>query len=107
MLIPVSVFADGKHKRSLADCTTFSEHDRDDGGGVDMSVASTCEAKLSCGINWTLTCAPGTKREKQVKQGYAFDLDNGQSDGTTASSDVCGDEAWSVGDVSWSCAPSK
>lgn len=91
-------------KKSIDDCTSFSEVERDD-GGVDFAITNRCEVKLSCGIKWTVTCAPHTKKAKKTKGAVAFELDDGMSDGTTASTEQCGFDAWEITDVSWSCEP--
>jgi hypothetical protein len=101
-----TVLADHKHKPA-SECTSLGQVEHDDGTGVDLSVASTCDTKMSCGIKWTLTCAPHTKHVKRTQNAVAFDLDTGQSDGTTASSVECGNDAWEISEVTWSCAPSK
>src|SRR5262245_25148995 len=91
-------------KKSIDDCASFSETERED-DGVDFSITNQCEAKLSCGIKWTLTCAPRTKKAKKTKGAVVFELEDGQSDGTTATADQCGFDGWELTDVTWSCEP--
>jgi hypothetical protein len=94
-------------KKSVNDCAEFSERENEDAGSVELRVTNRCEAKLSCGIKWTLTCAPGTKKAKKTRGAYAFELDDGQSDGTTVSTEQCGFDGWQIADVSWSCEPTR
>src|SRR5688500_7983052 len=76
-----------KPRNRVAECASFDQRDRDDETGVDFTIASRCEPKLACGIKWTLTCAPGTKKAARTREGAAFELENGQSDGASASAD--------------------
>lgn len=94
-------------RQSVADCASFDQRDRADEDGVDFTIASRCEVKLRCGIQWALTCAPGTKQAKKTRQGVAFELENGHSEAVTASATTCGFEGWEISDISWSCQPVK
>jgi len=94
-----------KKKRSVASCATFDQRDRSDDAGVELSIASTCEARLSCSIKWALTCSPGGKHEKKTWEGAAFELDTGESQGATASASTCGDAGWEISSITWSCDP--
>jgi len=94
-----------KTRNSVAKCASFDQRDREDETGVDLSVTSACEPKLACGIKWTLVCAPGTKRSSRHREGVAFQLENGQSDGATASAERCGADGWEISDITWSCEP--
>lgn len=101
--------ADPKPKRSksIGDCASFDQRDREDEDGVDFTIGSRCEPRLACSIKWSLTCAPGTKKAKKIREGVAFELDNGQSESHTASAAACGFDGWVIGDITWSCDPVK
>lgn len=101
--------ADPKPKRakSLGDCASFDQRDREDEDGVDFTIESRCEPKLACSIKWSLTCAPGTKKAKKTREAVAFQLENGQSESHTASAAACGFDGWQIGDIVWSCDPVK
>jgi hypothetical protein len=107
VLVCPSALADGHHKMKIDDCTRFDQTELDDDAGVQFTIQNKCEVKLSCGIKWTLTCAPGTKRAKKTKEGAAFDLESDTSDGTTALADGCGYDGWEIDDVAWSCEPAE
>jgi hypothetical protein len=94
-----------KKKKSIAECTSYDERELEDENGVEMTITNSCEAKLSCGIKWTLTCAPHTKRAKKTRGAVVFDLESGTSDGTTATTETCGFDGWEITDVTWSCDP--
>ena len=98
-----AAFAEGK--KSIADCTSFNERELDEEAGVDFTIDNKCEVKVSCGIKWTLTCAPGTKKAKKTREQVAFEIESGMSDGTTASTEACGYHGWQISDVTWSCEP--
>lgn len=105
-----SVLADaggGKKKkdRSIDSCASFTQTDREDEDGVDFTVASSCDVKLSCGIKWSLTCAPGTKKAKTFREGAAFELDTGTSETATASTARCGHTGWEIAEITWRCEP--
>ena len=99
-----SALADSKKK--IADCTSFDERELDDDAGVAFTISNQCEATLSCGIKWTLTCAPRTKKSKKTRQSEVFVIESGQSDGTSALAE-CGYDGWEITDVSWSCDPPR
>src|SRR5262249_29161363 len=103
-----AVLADTHRKhRSIADCTSFGQHEREDDDGVDFTIRNACPAKVSCGIQWKLTCAPNTHRAKTTRGAASFELEPDTSDGTTASTDECGIDGWEISDVSWSCKPAS
>jgi hypothetical protein len=106
-LLCPSALADGHHKKQIEDCTSFDQTELAEDAGVQFTIKNTCEATLQCGIKWTLTCAPGTKKAKKSKGAVTFELDEGTSDGTTASSDACGYDGWEIDDVTWSCEPPR
>jgi hypothetical protein len=98
--------AEKKPRRvSIAECASFDQRDRSDEDGVDFTIASRCEAPLACGIRWTLTCAPGSKRAKKSRGAASFALDNGQAEEVTASASTCGLDSWQIGEITWSCQP--
>jgi hypothetical protein len=106
-----SVLAEDKAKKkpkkqAVDDCTSFTQLDREDEEGVDFAIHSTCDVKLSCGIKWTLVCAPESrKKSKKTREQVAFDLEYGASDGATASAASCGFDGWEITDITWSCEP--
>lgn len=108
-----SVLADGKakkkkkEKRNVDDCTSFAQLDREDEDGVDLSIHSTCDVKLSCGIKWTLVCNPESRKAKKSREAVAFQLEYDTSDGATASTASCGLHGWEITDITWSCEPAQ
>jgi hypothetical protein len=97
-----------KVRASVAECTSFDQQDREDEDGVDFSVNNSCSMPVECSMRWTVTCAPDSKKRRSRKtdnRSFALDADNGIT--LTASTAQCGDDGWSVGEISWSCAPSQ
>ena len=105
-LSPAALADSAKKKRkSVAACASFDQRDREDEDGVDFVIANSCEIKLACGVKWSLTCAPGTKKAKTTREAAAFELEDGKTEETTASADRCGAGSWELTDISWSCEP--
>jgi hypothetical protein len=100
-----TVTAQKKKGRSVGDCAAFDQRDRADEDGVDFTVDNRCDVKLSCGIKWSVTCAPGTRKAKSKKGGVAFTLEADAVEAVTASAEHCGFAGWEIKDISWSCEP--
>ena len=79
--------ADNKSKRkSVDDCTSFDQRDRDDETGVDFSINNSCSMPVSCSIRWAVTCAPESKKRKSRKaDSHSFQLDASNGITLTAS----------------------
>ncbi len=106
-----SVGADGarplkRDKGSITACTSFTQRDASD-DAVEFTVANACTMPIECTITWAVVCAPDTKRKSRKQEGAAFTLATSESRVTTASAARCGDDGWSIDDVSWQCAPSR
>ena len=109
ILVPTQLAAaDGKGKRSISECTSFDQKDRDDEDGVDMTIQNSCSVAVACHIKWDLTCAPESKKHRSRKtESHAFALDSTNGITLTASSARCGDDSWAIDEISWSCDPQK
>ena len=94
-----------KKRRSIESCASFDQRDRADEDGVDFVVTNSCDIKLACGVKWSLTCGPDTRKEKKTRHGAAYELEDGQTEETEASTTDCGNSGWSISDISWSCEP--
>jgi hypothetical protein len=96
-----------KKKKSLSECTSFDQRDRDDETGVDFLINNSCTVPVACSMQWTLTCAPESKKRRSRKtDSHDFRLAADAGVTLTASTDRCGDDGWSLDNISWSCAPS-
>ena len=98
--------ADGKHdKGSIAGCATFDQKDSSE-TSVDFTINNACTIAVTCKVTWSLTCAPDShKRRSRTFENASFALDQSETKTTTASAAKCGDDSWSIDDVTWSCAP--
>jgi len=97
-----------KKRRSVDECTSFDQKDRDDEEGVDFSVNNSCSMPVACSVRWRVTCAPESKKRRSRKsdsQSFQLDASNGLT--VTASTARCGDDGWQVDDISWACEPAR
>ena len=98
--------ADRAEGRSLADCTSFDQTDKDD-TTVSFAVANSCTIPVDCKLSWRVVCAPDSKKRRTTHKGAAvFTLPTAGARATEASAAVCGDDAWLLDSVTWSCKPS-
>ncbi len=96
-----------KAKGSVADCASFDQKDSGD-DAVDFTITNSCTIDVECSVTWSLTCAPDAPKRRSKKfEGASFTLASTEARTTTASASRCGDDGWSIDDVSWSCAPAK
>jgi hypothetical protein len=95
-----------KRTEDVSSCVTFGQSDA--GDAVNFRFASTCEATLSCGVTWTLQCESWEgKKSAKTHDGVAFELETNATYSTSASPASCGDDGWTIDDISWSCEPAK
>ena len=98
-------FAD--RARSLADCTTFDQANTSD-TKVAFTIHNACTIPVDCAVSWRVVCAPDSKKRRAAHPSSAkFALTAGGGDSAEASAAVCGDDAWAIDSVHWSCAPNK
>ena len=94
-------------QRSLAACTRFEQVDKGD-DGVAFTIRSTCSMPVDCALSWRVVCAPDSKKRRALHHGAAkFTITDGRSESAEASAAVCGDDAWAIDSVRWSCQPNK
>jgi len=96
-----------KPARSLADCTSFDQQDKDD-VTVDLTVHNSCSIPVDCTVSWKVVCAPKSKkRRSEHAESRKLALVEGAAGSAQASAAVCGDDAWSIEAINWSCSPNK
>lgn len=104
--VPVAT-ADRGSKKTVSSCTSFDQTDKDD-DTVEFTIHNTCSIPLDCSVSWRVVCAPDSKKRKSTHPGAAklalHDLTQGSAQATAA---VCGDDAWKIDDIQWSCEPTK
>ncbi|HEY5949503.1 MAG TPA: hypothetical protein VIV40_28610 [Kofleriaceae bacterium] len=107
MMIGLPALAGTHAKKSLADCTSFTQTEKGDDAFV-MSVHNSCKAQVDCSISWKVVCAPESQKRRAVHPSSSkFTLVEGTEQTAEASAAVCGDEAWTIESVTWGCEPSK
>ena len=104
---PINADTAKKKKLAVSDCATFDQKDSGE-ATVDFTVDNSCSIAVECTVTWSVTCAPDSRKRRSKKfEGASFTLAATEVKTTTATADRCGDDGWSIDDVSWSCAPSK
>lgn len=109
IIIPASVppaSADRK-RRSLASCTSFAQADTGE-DRVAFSIRNACTIPVDCEVSWRVVCAPDSKTRRAAHPASAkLAIPEGGTQGAEASAATCGDDAWVIDSVQWSCQPSK
>lgn len=94
-------------KKSLASCTTFDQLDKND-DTVQFTIANSCTVPVDCQVTWRVVCAPDSKSRRATHGGAAkFSLSSGGNSSADASAAMCGDDAWTLDNIQWSCTPNK
>lgn len=102
LVCPLAV-ADGR--RSLDACTSFDQVDKSE-IAVAFSIKNACTIPIDCAISWRVICAPQSKKRRAVHPGSVkFALAAASEHATEASAAVCGDDAFEITGVLWSCLP--
>jgi hypothetical protein len=92
--------------KSLSDCTTFQQTDKDD-DTVEMTVHNSCSIPVDCSVSWRVVCAPDSKRRSVHDGSKKFSLTSGTEQKSEATAAVCGDDAWAIESIKWGCEPNK
>ncbi len=104
--ICVPAMAD-RARKSLSDCTAFDQNDKGE-DKVEFTIHNTCTIPVDCTVSWRVVCAPDSKKRRSS---HASNVKLAVTDGTSQSADasasICGDDAWAIDSVSWSCQPNK
>lgn len=103
--ICVPALATARGSKSLDDCTSFDQVDKDD-DTVQFTVNNTCTIPVDCRIEWRVVCAPQSKKRRSVHpSSVKLALQDNSSLSAEATAASCGDDAWTIDRVSWSCTP--
>lgn len=108
-IVPVSVGpASADHaRRSIAACASFDQVDRGD-ARVAFTIRNACSIPVDCSVSWRVVCAPDAKKRRASHPGSArLAIPEGGSLSAEASAAICGDDAWVIDAVLWSCQPNK
>lgn len=92
-------------KRSLASCTSFDQVEKSE-DTLQLTIANSCTMPVNCSLSWRVVCAPTSRSRRAVHPtSKRFALDSGASETADASAAVCGDDAWQIESIQWSCQP--
>lgn len=104
ILVPVATAGSSK---SMAECTAFDQADRGD-DKVEFTIHNSCTVPADCTISWRVVCAPDSKKRRATHAGSAkLSLSDVSAGTAEASASVCGDDAWAIDSIVWSCQPNK
>lgn len=93
--------------RSLAACTSFDQADKGD-DKVAFTIHNACSIPVDCSVSWRVVCAPDSKKRRASHPSATkLAILDGGSQSTEASAAICGDDAWTIDSVEWSCQPNK
>lgn len=105
-VVPAAADKPARPRRSLAECTTFDQADKGD-AAVELTVRNGCSVPVACTVTWTVVCAPASRSRRASHPGErVLALVEGAAASALVSAEVCGDDAWAIGDIRWTCAPS-
>ncbi len=94
-------------KKSLVECTAFDMVDRDE-ETVDLTIYNRCTIPVDCAISWRVICAPESKSRRASHPGSVkLDISNASTGSAQASATICGEDAWRIESIQWSCLPDK
>lgn len=94
-----------RRTKSLASCTTFDQVEKSE-DTLQLTVSNSCTIPVSCSVSWRVVCAPTSKKRRAVHPTKrTFSLDSASSQTADASAAVCGDDAWQIDSIQWSCQP--
>ncbi|HEX7844130.1 MAG TPA: hypothetical protein VF469_41930 [Kofleriaceae bacterium] len=96
-----------RRQRSLAACTSFDQADKGD-SKVAFTIHNACSIPVDCSVSWRVVCAPDSKKRRASHPSAArLAVLDGGTQSAEASAAICGDDAWSIDSVEWSCQPNK
>ena len=94
-------------KKSLSDCTSFKQTDKDD-TTVELAIHNSCKVPVDCKISWRVVCAPDSSKRRAVHaKSEKLTLNEGTGGSAEASAEICGDDAWTIESIQWGCEPNK
>jgi hypothetical protein len=105
--ICVPALAKSKVEKSISDCTSFNQTEKSE-SAIDMSIHNSCSIPVDCTVTWRIVCAPDApKRRAAHPKSAKFTLPQGMETTTEATAAECGDDSFSIDQVTWSCEPNK
>lgn len=107
LAITVCLPAVATARKSLSDCTTFEQTDKGE-DAVELKVANSCSIPVDCTVQWKVICAPDSKKRRAVHADTAkISIKENGAATKDVSAAVCGDDAFSIEGITWTCAPNN
>jgi hypothetical protein len=102
-----AALADKAPKKSIADCTTFSQEEKGE-DTIALKISNSCTIPVDCNVTWRVVCAPESAKRRAVHESSKkFSLTKDSEQSIDASASVCGDDAFSLDSIKWGCEPNK
>ena len=94
-------------KKSLADCTTFTQTEKGE-DTISLAIHNSCKVPLDCSIKWRVVCAPDAPKRRAVHAKTSkLTLTEGTGGGAEATATICGDDSFAIDSSTWGCEPNK
>lgn len=107
MIIVPAAAAKDEGRRSISSCTSFDQTDRDE-ETVELTIHNSCSIPVDCSISWRVVCAPDSKKRRAAHPGSKkVSLPSAGTTSAQASAAICGDDAFAIDSIQWSCQPNK
>ena len=98
-------FAASAATRSVGACTDFEQQDKGD-DKVQFTIKNSCTIPVDCAIRWRVVCAPTSKKRRAVHRSVVkLALADSATGTAEASAAICGDDAFAIDEIQWSCKP--
>lgn len=105
--ICVPALAKSAAKKSLADCTSFQQTEKDE-ATLSLVLHNSCSMPVDCKVTWRVVCAPDApKRRATHANAQKFTVKEGAEMALEVSAAVCGDDSFTLDQVQWGCEPNK
>lgn len=105
--ICVPALAKTATRKSIADCTSFKQTEKDE-STLSIEVHNSCSMPVNCKVAWRVVCAPDApKRRAAHAKTQKFTLKEGADQALEASAAMCGDDSFTLDQVQWGCEPNK
>jgi len=102
-----AALAKNKSKKSIADCTSFQQNDKEE-DRVEITIHNSCAIPVDCSLSWRVVCAPDSVKRRSVHDNSKkFLLTSGTEQTNEADPAVCGDDGWAIESIKWGCEPNK
>ena len=105
--ICVPALAKSAAKKSIADCTSVQQVEKDE-ATLSLALHNSCSMPVDCKVTWRVVCAPDAPKRRAAHAGnQKFTLKEGAETTIEASAAVCGDDSFTLDQVQWGCEPNK